>query len=184
MEFPFIFGKIVSGSQFVDRKEEIEKLKANIEHGIHTILISPRRWGKSSLVKHLSKKLSKDKQLKFVFIDFFRLTDEVEFYEVYSTSVLKVASSKLSDLGNLVKKFFKNIQPNISIGNVASGEFKLSLQWEDLEKNYDEILDLPEKLAKKRNEKFIICIDEFQSLDKFKDPDLIVRTILSLDLVN
>jgi AAA+ ATPase superfamily predicted ATPase len=180
MDFPFVFGKIVSGSQFVNRKEEIEKLKANIDHGIHTVLISPRRWGKSSLIKHLSKNLSDDKQVKFVFIDFFCFSDEVEFYEAYSTSVLKAVSSKLSDLGNITKKFFKSLQPNISIGNVASGEFKISLQWEDLEKNFDEILDLPEKLAKKRDEKFVICIDEFQSLDKFKNPDLFQSRLRSI----
>ena len=59
MEFPFTYGKIVTGSRFVNRKDELGKLKDNIEHGINTVLISPRRWGKSSLVKHVSKKLSK-----------------------------------------------------------------------------------------------------------------------------
>jgi len=180
MDFPFTFGKVVTGSRFVNRKEELGKLKNNIEHGINTVLISPRRWGKSSLVKQLSKKNSKNKEWRFVFIDFFRLTDEVEFYEEYSTEILKAVSTKLSDLGNLVKKLFKSIQPNVSIGNIASGEFKISLQWEDLEKNYNEILDLPEKLAEKRNEKFVICIDEFQSLDKFKDPDLFQSRLRSI----
>ena len=71
MDFPFTFGRIVTGSQFINRKEEIEKLRANIDHGNHTILISPRRWGKSSLVKHLSKKFSKEKHIKFIFLDFF-----------------------------------------------------------------------------------------------------------------
>ena len=79
MEFPFVFGKVVTGPQFINRKKELAKLKANIDHGIHTVLISPRRWGKSSLIKHLSKKMSKDKQFKFVLIDFFRFSDEVEF---------------------------------------------------------------------------------------------------------
>ena len=69
MEFPFIFGKVVTGPQFINRKKEFAQLRANIDHGIHTILISPRRWGKSSLIKYLSKKLSKEKHLKFVLID-------------------------------------------------------------------------------------------------------------------
>jgi AAA+ ATPase superfamily predicted ATPase len=180
MDFPFTYGKIVSGSQFVNRKEEIAILKNNIDHGIHTVLISPRRWGKSSLVKQASKKFSKHKELKFVFIDFFRLTDEVEFYEAFSTAILRATSSKLTDLGNVAKKFFKSLQPNISIGNVASGEFNISLQWEDVEKNYDEVLNLPEKLAKKRNEKMVICIDEFQSMEKFKDPDLFQSRLRSV----
>jgi hypothetical protein len=180
MEFPFVFGRIVTGSQFIDRKKELAKLKTNIDHGIHTVLISPRRWGKSSLVKYLSKKLSKNKNLKFVFIDLFRQADELEFYEEYSQTVLKEVSTKLEDLGNLVQKFFKTIQPGITIGNVGSGEFNVTLQWEDMEKNYDEILDLPEKLAKKRKQKFIICIDEFQNMEKFKNPGLFQSRLRSV----
>jgi len=180
MEFPFIFGKVVTGPQFINRKREFAQLKANIDHGIHTVIISPRRWGKSSLIKYLSKKLSKEKQLKFVLIDFFRFSDEVEFYEEYSKAILKAGSSKLSDLGNLVQKFFKALQPSISFGNVASGEFNISLQWEDIDKNFQEILDLPEKMGKKRNQKFVICIDEFQSLEKFKNPELFQSRLRSV----
>jgi AAA+ ATPase superfamily predicted ATPase len=172
MEFPFTFGKVVSGSQFINRKRELTKLKSNVDHGINTVLISPRRWGKSSLIKYLSKKMSKNKQLKFILIDLFRFSDEVEFYEEYSKAILKEGSTKFSDLGNLVQKFFKNLQPSISIGNAGSGEFNVSLQWADLERHFDEVLDLPEKLGKKKNQKFIVCIDEFQSYEKFKNPIL------------
>ena len=107
MEFPFVFGKVVTGPQFINRKKELAKLKANIDHGIHTVLISPRRWGKSSLIKFLSKKMSKDKQFKFVLIDFFRFSDEQEFYEEYSKAILKAGSSKLSDLGNQIIRMEK-----------------------------------------------------------------------------
>ena len=48
MEFPFVLGKVVTGSRFIDREEEIEKLKTNIEHSIHTVLISPHRLGESN----------------------------------------------------------------------------------------------------------------------------------------
>jgi AAA+ ATPase superfamily predicted ATPase len=180
MEFPFIFGKVVTGSQFINRKKELAKLESNIDHGINTVLISPRRWGKSSLIKYLSKKMSKNKQLNFVLIDLFRFSDEVEFYEEYSKAILKAGSSKLSDLGNLIKKLFKSLQPSISIGNVASGEFSLSFQWGDLDKHFEEVLNLPEKLGKKLNQKFVICIDEFQSLEKFKNPSLFQSRLRSV----
>ncbi|MEO6305217.1 MAG: ATP-binding protein, partial [Bacteroidia bacterium] len=48
---PFVFGKIVSGLDFTNRQVETERLLQNFNSGINTILISPRRWGKSSLVK-------------------------------------------------------------------------------------------------------------------------------------
>ena len=50
-ENPFVFGKAAEGSYFTDRQEDARRLTANLTHGINTILISPRRWGKTSLVK-------------------------------------------------------------------------------------------------------------------------------------
>ena len=44
------FGVRVEGDTFTDRKEETERLKANFTYGVNTILISPRRMGKTSLV--------------------------------------------------------------------------------------------------------------------------------------
>ena len=180
MDFPFTFGKVVTGSQFINRKKELATLKSNIDHGINTVLISPRRWGKTSLIKYLSRKMSKNKEMKFVLIDFFRFSDEVEFYEEYSKAILKAGSTKLSDLGNLIQKLFKNLQPSISIGNVATGEFNVSLQWDDLDKHFEEVLNLPEKLGKKRNQKYVICIDEFQSLEKFRNPALFQSRLRSV----
>jgi hypothetical protein len=45
---PFIFGNATEGDMFTNRTSDIERLKANFSNGINTILISPRRWGKTS----------------------------------------------------------------------------------------------------------------------------------------
>lgn len=180
MDFPFIYGQIVSGSQFIDRKKELKKLKSNIVHGIHTALTAPRRWGKSSLIKQLSTKLAKTNKLKFIFIDLFRTSDEREFYEVFIKLVLQAASIDTADLGNILRKFLMTTQPKIKPAESSSDEFRFSLQWEDIENNYDEILELPEKLALKLKIKFIICVDEFQSMDKFKDPELFQSRLRSV----
>jgi AAA+ ATPase superfamily predicted ATPase len=180
MEFPFTFGKVVTGSQFINRKKELAQLRSNIDQGINTVLISPRRWGKSSLIKYLSKKMSKNKQLNFILIDLFRFSDELEFYEGYIKAFLQTGSAKSSDQGNLIRKSFKSLQPGISIADEASGELDVSLQWTDIERHFEEVLNLPEKLGKKRNQKFVICIDEFQSFEKFKNPILFQSRLRSI----
>lgn len=53
MSKAFIYGKMVEGDNFTDRVKETRRLKANFEEGINTIVISPRRIGKSSLIKHV-----------------------------------------------------------------------------------------------------------------------------------
>ena len=67
MSSPFKYGKIVTGDNFINRTEDIKRIQNNIAAGINTILISPRRWGKSSLIKQLSY-LNKDKVTRYAFI--------------------------------------------------------------------------------------------------------------------
>jgi AAA+ ATPase superfamily predicted ATPase len=55
MKSPFIFSKIVTGEKFVGREKEIKKLTNNFRDGINTFIISPRRTGKSSLVRQSVK---------------------------------------------------------------------------------------------------------------------------------
>ena len=50
MEVPFVFGKIATDKNFTDREQETAYLVSNFTSLVNTILISPRRWGKSSLV--------------------------------------------------------------------------------------------------------------------------------------
>lgn len=56
MEIPFIFGEIATEKNFIDRKKETADLVQNFTSLINTIIISPRGWGKSSLVN--SRKVS------------------------------------------------------------------------------------------------------------------------------
>ena len=49
MVTPFSFGKIINGDEFLNREAERKQLYANFPGQVNTILISPRRWGKSSL---------------------------------------------------------------------------------------------------------------------------------------
>ena len=47
---PVIFGVAISGENFTDREKETERLLSNFRYGVNTVLISPRRLGKTSLV--------------------------------------------------------------------------------------------------------------------------------------
>jgi hypothetical protein len=44
---PFSIRTLASGNSFVDREWPCKELRSNFKSGINTVLISPRRWGKS-----------------------------------------------------------------------------------------------------------------------------------------
>jgi len=58
---PFIFGVATSGDNFTDREQETTRFLSNFTHGVNTVLISPRRWGKTSLVKKVCKLVQSEK---------------------------------------------------------------------------------------------------------------------------
>ena len=167
---PFIYGTIVSIQSFTNREAESAKLQSNLLNGINTTIISPRRWGKSSLVEKVIIDINKkDKKTKTVIIDLFSVSSEEEFLEQFAREVIKASSSKWQEWMSSGKEFFKKLIPKLSIGIDPSTDFSLSFDWHELKKNSDEVLNLPETIAKKRGIKFIICLDEFQNLSSFND---------------
>jgi hypothetical protein len=168
MTTPFAFGKLVFDKNFTNRKSEIEQLIQNFISLTHTIVISPRRWGKSSLVaKAAQEALKKDKSLRFCYIDLYNVRTEEEFYKILAQEVLRGSSSKMEELLHTAKKFMSRFMPMISFGTDANNEIKLSLDWKEVKKNPDEILNLCENIAEEKNIKFVICIDEFQNISEF-----------------
>jgi hypothetical protein len=167
---PFIYGTIVSIQSFTNREAESAKLQSNLLNGINTTIISPRRWGKSSLVEKVIKEINKkDKKTKTVIIDLFSVSSEEEFLEQFAREVIKASSSKWQEWMSSGKDFFKKLIPKLSLGIDPTTDFSLSFDWHELKKNSDEVLNLPETIAKKRGIKFIICLDEFQNLSSFND---------------
>lgn len=171
MKIPFIYGKIATGQDFTNRARETKKLVLNFSSLLNTVLISPRRWGKSSLVMSAAAKASeKDKKLRSCFIDLFNVKSEEEFYQLLSQEVLKVTSGKMEEIMEYARKFLGQFIPRISFGPDPSQELTVGLNWADVSKRPDEILDLAEKIGKEKKLKIVICIDEFQNIASFADP--------------
>ena len=165
---PFIFGVATSGDNFTDRKKETERLLLNFQYGVNTVLISPRRWGKTSLVKKVCG-LAQSDNLKVVYIDIFSCRSDKEFYNAFATAIIKQTSSKFEEWLDNAKLFLSRITPKISIGPDPMTDFSISLEMNPKSEDIDEILQLPEKIAQKKNCSIVICIDEFQQIAEFSD---------------
>ena len=165
---PFIFGVATSGDNFTDRKNETARLLANFKHGINTVLISPRRWGKTSLVQKVCN-LAKSDDLKVVYLDIFSCRSDREFYDAFASAVLKQTSTKWDEWVENAKLFLSRITPKISFGTDPMTDFSVSLELNPKSDDITEILQLPEKIAQKKGCRIVICIDEFQQIAEFSD---------------
>jgi uncharacterized protein len=176
MDAPFLFGKTVSEDAFTNRLADMKRLTNNLQHGINTILISPRRWGKSSLVKKVTEQIS-NRNTRVIMLDLMSIRNEEEFYKVLAKETIKASSGKLTEWIETGKLFLKHITPKISLGTDPLHDFDISFEWKELEKNYAEVLNLPQKIAKKKKLHFIICIDEFQNCESFRESKLFQKRL-------
>jgi len=167
---PFIFGNTVSVKAFTNRKKDKKKLYDNLIHGINSIIVSPRRWGKSSLVEKVFLDISKkEKRIRLVNIDLFSVSDENEFLEKFAQEVIKASASRLEDWLKNIKTFFKALVPEIILGSDPLNDFSIRFSVGEIKKHKDEILNLPEQIAQNKNIKFIIGLDEFQHIANYAD---------------
>lgn len=176
---PFIFGVATSGDNFTDREKETTRLLSNFTHGVNTVLISPRRWGKTSLVKKVCKMAQSDK-LKIVYLDIFSCRTDREFYDAFASAVLKQTSSKFDEIIENSKIFLSRISPKFTMGSDPMSDFSISLELNQKSDDIDEILQLPEKIAQKKGVRIVICIDEFQQIAEFKDSKYFQKRLRSV----
>lgn len=180
METPFIFGKIATEKNFTDREVETSNLIQSFTSLINTIIISPRRWGKSSLVNKASKlAMEQDSKLRICHIDLFNVRSEEHFYSLLAQKVIAATSSKWEDAIENAKCFLSHLVTKISIGTDPTNEISIDFDWEMEKHNIDEVLDLAEKIAQKKGLKIVICVDEFQNISEFTDPEYFQKKLRS-----
>ena len=178
-EQSFVFGVSVSDYNFIGRKEEIRRLKMNFEEGINTILISPRRWGKTSLVKKVCEVVDRKKVIP-VFVDIFKCKTEYEFYNALAEAVLKQTASKAELWMDNARDFIARLSPKISFSPEPNSEFALSLGISPKTHAPEEILSLAEEIAQKKQKRIVVCIDEFQQIGEMADSVSIQKRLRSV----
>jgi len=181
-EPPFVFGRVADKRHFVDRDAERKRLAQNFGSLVNTVIISPRRWGKSSLVQRVAQDIKADKankDLKVCLIDLFNVRSEADFYAHLATGVMRATMSKWAEWVEAVGKFMSHLRPTVSITPDLASSIKLEMDWTQAVDSPDEILDLVEKIAASKNWRIVVCIDEFQAIAGFADSDAFQRKLRS-----
>ena len=170
MARPFNYGKVANAEYFTNRDKESLWLERQIDAGINSMLISPRRWGKSSLVAHTAKRMKrKNKDMVFCFIDLYNVRSEQEFYQLYSSVIMKATANSFEEAVKNVKTFFKQLVPVLNVNPDPASDLEISFNWKELKKNTAEVLDLPNKIAQHKNIELVVCVDEFQNISFLED---------------
>ena len=171
MEAPFVYGRIADKQNFTDRKDEVALLSQNFSSLINTVIISPRRWGKTSLVNKTAQiLLDSSKDYYICHVDIFNCRTEEQFYTAYANALMRVSTSAWEEFVAGVKKYLGRMAPVVSLSEGSqSYELSFGISFKENRLSYDEILDLPQQIAKDKGKKIIVCIDEFQNINEYED---------------
>ena len=169
MENPFKFGSIVQGEYFTNRIKEIAEISNVISSKNHLIVISPRRFGKTSLIK---KAIIQNKH-KQIFINLQAFNSVEEFASKLLSEIYQLFTIK--KLTDYIKSF--RIVPIVNV-NPISQEISVSFsQTNETQILLEDVFNLLDKLSV--NKKVICVLDEFQDIVRIdKSLDRILRTIM------
>ena len=141
MKRPFVYGEIAEEENFIDRDDDRKKLKTFLQNGVNVMLISPRRWGKSSLVRQAMKELTaEDSRVRVCYVDAFSVTSVAEFLNVLASAVIEATSSTLEKRFEDIKRFIHAVTPSVTITDGIQNSFSFDLKIQPLEQSALEIL--------------------------------------------
>jgi uncharacterized protein len=164
---PFVFGEIVDDANFVNRDEELRQLVRDLADGQKVFLLSPRRFGKSSLVSMTLLKLRK-RHIRTVSLTVSSYSSYAQFLEKFAEKVLR-AAGPWNRVKDWVTRFGRQVKPELNY-NLATGEVSVALgrgSGFDPSPIAPDIFALPGELTKNGGFRMAICLDEFQQINEF-----------------
>lgn len=169
-ENPFVYGEIVPAASFVDREAEIERLVTDLGSSQKIFLISPRRYGKSSLVRQAFAVLARQRMatLEFTVSSF---SSYVAFLEGYAKALIAL-ESRTGRARSWLGELFTHVKPEIRMeAGVTGGGLTVAFPSvrtaRDAARLAEEVFALPAVLAKRLNRRIAIALDEFQAIAAF-----------------
>ncbi len=166
MEFRHFFplGKAY-GEAFCNRTAETEQLVGHIENGKHSLLVAPRRYGKSSLAERALEKA----QRPFIKLNLHLCTTEEEVAQLVVEGVIKLIGTAIGPVDKLmvsIKKYLSNLEPLLSFGNEMAQLRLVPKKQSNYSVIMVESLMLIENLLKEKDKRGVIFFDEFQEIDR------------------
>ena len=171
MDNPFVYGEVVPGEAFVDRETELDRLVADLGSGQKVFLISPRRYGKSSLIRQTLESLRRRGALA-VDVTVSSYSSYLAFLEGYARAIASV-ESKWGRARTWLMEAISSTRPEIRYEPKESGLGRFSVAFpqvttaRDINRLANEVFTLPGKLATERKRTVVIALDEFQAIDSF-----------------
>ena len=167
---PFVYGEIVPQTAFVNREAELQRLTEDLQAGQKIFLISPRRYGKSSLVRQALRLVARRGALT-VEVTVTSYSSYVAFLEGYARALV-AAESRLERVGAWLRDMLQGVRPELRVESTVEGRaiavsFPAVRSDRDVAHLAEQVFALPARIADARGRRMAISLDEFQGIGVF-----------------
>jgi hypothetical protein len=163
---PFVYGEVVPKSAFVGRKAELDRLVADLADGQKIFLISPRRYGKSSLIRQAFAGLARQR-VTTLDITVSSFSSYVAFLEGY-VRALAALDANAGEWRTWLRGLFTTFTPEWRAEAGDSRAWAVSFPTvrtaRDASRLAAEVFALPARVAARLNRRLVIAMDEFQAV--------------------
>lgn len=162
LENPFVYKGYDGSAYFCDREKETENLISVLKNGRNITLLSPRKIGKTGLIKHVFNRISStEKDAICIYVDIFSTKNLHDFVQVLGAAIVDEALRREKSLMSKVLDAFKAWRPVVTV-DVLTGMPSLSLNIDSTSDEYTlkSIFDY----LKSSKKKVYVAIDEFQQV--------------------
>lgn len=166
---PFVLTGYVSPEYFCDREKETRKIISALRNGRNITLVSPRRMGKTGLIRHVFYHIETLGEARCFYIDLYQ-TDSLQlFVKKLGEAVLGALDTTEEKLVRRVSTFFKSLHPVITLDPIT-GEpgFSVNVEAGQAEHSLMEIFTYMEQYGKR----CYVAFDEFQTVASYDDKNV------------
>lgn len=165
---PFSVLAYHGGEYFCDREKETKQLKKALENGRNVTLISPRRMGKTGLIKHVFEEFD-SKEVLCLYVDLDQTTCLADMASAFGEVVLEKIGMQSGRVWKEILAWFKSLRP-VMTANPATGapEISLDVQPTAAEASLRELFGWLEKSKLP----CYVAFDEFQVIAEYPEPKM------------
>lgn len=173
---PFVIGHYESPEYFCDREEETALLRKHVMNGRHVTLISPRRMGKTGLIRHFFGQEDIQHDYYTFFVDIYATTSLAELVQLLGREIFERLKPLKTQWTERFMQVVKSLRTGVKI-DAASGEVTFDIGLGEIlspQTSLDEIFGYLEEADRH----CIIAIDEFQQIMGYdeKNVEALLRT--------
>jgi hypothetical protein len=164
---PFQYGTPVEGANFTGRESELDALVSRMRNGINVVLLSPRRYGKTSLLLRAEARLARSRPVPAVVrANVLRSRDLATLVSQLTTAVYGLRGARWHRARQGVPEFLHRLglRPTVTINDQGQPVFGFepSMTAPDADTILGDLYELLDEQADQRPA--VLVLDEFQAI--------------------